>query len=391
MGHWIIDGTGWSFMATIYDTTNLKHKNLVLDPANIAMFEYTNQWNSLVLTAQLTYRDTERDMGKLFRIPHLLMKVEWAENVAEKKSKKDERGEEAGDYWVEKSIKKEDYFNHVFLVNKMEIISHDTSSDIITYRLELISASWYKLSSVCRYSNYNLKKPEPITDIICRLLIDAVGEEMVASKTFLESPCKTDISIYYTTTQKDNYFTAINYLLNRMYMEPSSFDVDNHPRIILWDEKENMYRMAKLNDDTTCLTTKHNFIQLSRFYEITEGEVNPFQPGMGETNVVNPSVSSFSKLSYTRFIKDYFTRHYWDLNITKDKFVRRIIMNEKIQNTFKSPDSCPKRDATYYPNPNITAEESVPDLQSFLMKDKTLYLVDECKWDNQRHMYNDCL
>ena len=117
MGHWIIDGTGWSFMATIYDTTNLKHKNLVLDPANIAMFEYTNQWNSLVLTAQLTYRDTERDMGKLFRIPHLLMKVEWAENVAEKKSKKDERGEEAGDYWVEKPIKKEEYFNHVFLVN----------------------------------------------------------------------------------------------------------------------------------------------------------------------------------------------------------------------------------------------------------------------------------
>ena len=45
---------------------------------------------------------------------------------------------------------------------------------------------------------------------------------------------------------------------------------------------------------------------------------------------------SFSKMSYTRFIKDYYTRHYWDLNITKDKFVRRIIMNEKIQNLFKS-------------------------------------------------------
>ena len=110
------------------------------------MFEYTNQWNSLVLTGQLVYKDMERDLGKLFRIPHLILKVEWAENVAEKKYKTNENGEAAGDYWVEKPIKKEDYFNHAFLVNKMEIIAHDTQSDVTTYRLELISALWYKLS-----------------------------------------------------------------------------------------------------------------------------------------------------------------------------------------------------------------------------------------------------
>lgn len=96
-------------------------------------------------------------------------------------------------------------------------------------------------------------------------------------------------------------------------------------------------------------------------------------------------------MSYTRFIKDYYTRHYWDLNITKDKFVRRIIMNEKIQNTFKSPGACPKKDTAFYPNPDITSEESVPDLQDFLHEDKTLYLVDEAKWNNQRHLYNDCI
>ena len=390
-GHWVIDGTGWSFQAVVYDTTNLQHKNIILDPANISLFEYTNQWNSLVLTGQIVYKDTERNLGKLFRIPHLLVRVEWAENLAEKKVKKDEKGEDAGDYWIEKPIKKEDYFHHVFLVNKMEIIQHDTHLDVTTYRLELISASWYKLSQVCQYSNYNLKKPEPITDILCRLLINAVGEEKVASKTFKEAPCKTDICIYYTTTQKDNYFTAINYLLNRMYMEPSSFDVDNHPRIILWDEKEGLYRLAKLNDDSTCLTTKHNFIQLNRFYEIQDGEINPYQPGMGEPKAVTPSITSFSKMSYTRFIRDYYTRHYWDLNITKDRFVRRIIMNEKIQNTFKSPNACPKRDTAFYPNPDITAEESVPDLQKFLSDNKQNYLVDECKWNNQRHLYNDCI
>mgnify|MGYP003291812718 CR=1 FL=1 len=281
MHHWVVDGTGWSFSAVLFDTTKIQHKNVILDNANIALFEYTNQWNSLVLTGQLVYKDTERKIGRLFRIPHLILRVEWAENEAKKKSKVNERGEPAGDYWVEKPIKKEDYFNHLFLVNKIEMISHDTNTDVITYKLELVSASWYKLSQVCQYSNYNLKKPEPITDIICRLLIDAVGEDKVASKTFKEDPCKTDISIFYTTTQHDNYFTAINYLLNRMYMEPSSFDVDNHPRIILWDEKESKYRMAKLNDDSTCLRVRDNFIQLSRFYEIREDEINPYQPGMG--------------------------------------------------------------------------------------------------------------
>ena len=66
-----------------------------------------------------------------------------------------------------------------------------------------------------------------------------------------------------------------------MYTEPSSFDVDNHPRIILWDEKERKYRMAKLNDDSTCLRVKDSLMQLNRFYEIAENEVNPYQPGTG--------------------------------------------------------------------------------------------------------------
>ena len=145
-GHWIIDGTGWSFQSILYDTTNIQHKNIILNPANIVMFEYTNQWNALVLTGQLVYKDTERDLGKLFRIPHLLLRVEWAENLAEKRFKYDDEGRENGDYWVEKPIKKEDYFSHIFLVNKMEIVSHDTHTDVTTYRLELISASWYKLS-----------------------------------------------------------------------------------------------------------------------------------------------------------------------------------------------------------------------------------------------------
>lgn len=173
-------------------------------------------------------------------------------------------------------------------------------------------------------------------------------------------------------------------------MEPSSFDVENHPRIILWDEKESKYRMAKLSDDTTCLRVKHNFVQLSRFYEIQENEVNPMAPGFQGVHDIKPTVTSLSKMSYTRFIKDYYTRHYWDVNITRDKFVRHIIMNEKIQNLFKSPQACPKRDATFYPNPDITSEEDVPDLQPFLA-DKTLYLIDEAKWNNQRHLYNDCI
>ena len=73
-------------------------------------------------------------------------------------------------------------------------------------------------------------------------------------------------------------------------------------------------------------------------------------------------MASFSKMSYTRFVKDFYTRHYWDVSITKDKFVRRVILNEKIQNLFKSPNASQERDSTFYPNPNITAEESVPDL-----------------------------
>ena len=51
---------------------------------------------------------------------------------------------------------------------------------------------------------------------------------------------------------------------------------------------------------------------------------------MGEAKAIKPSITSVSRMSYTRFIKEYFTRHYWDMNITKDKFVRKIILNDKI-------------------------------------------------------------
>ena len=81
-GHWVIDGTGWSFQAILFDTTKTKLKNIIFDPSNICLFEYTNQWNSLVLTGQLVYKDTERNLGKLFRMPHLLLRGEWAENLA---------------------------------------------------------------------------------------------------------------------------------------------------------------------------------------------------------------------------------------------------------------------------------------------------------------------
>ena len=84
-GHWIVDGTGWTFQSVLIDTTAIKHKPLILDCANVVLFEYTNQWNSLVLTGQLVYKDTSRDMGKLFRIPHLLLQVDWSENEAQQK------------------------------------------------------------------------------------------------------------------------------------------------------------------------------------------------------------------------------------------------------------------------------------------------------------------
>ena len=88
----MIDGTGWSFNATVYDTTVIQHKNILLDPAHVVLFEYTNQWNALVLTGELVYKDSSRNLGKIFRIPHLLVKVEWAENLATKKYMKREDG-----------------------------------------------------------------------------------------------------------------------------------------------------------------------------------------------------------------------------------------------------------------------------------------------------------
>ena len=379
-----IEGTRWTFHAKLMDMGSTNREPIDFANEYIELFEYDNQINNFLLTGQLIYRDTSGKLGQYFRLQHLMVNVWWSEQPVMYKDplKDDHKGETTGDKIVT-PLAASDQFYHLFLVNKIEIIRHEMPSDTLVYRLELISAYWYQFSANCHWSNYADEEPWPITKIICDILVKTVGKDMVDEESFLNDHNRTELKIFYITTEQDNAITAINYLLNRMYTEPASFDVDNHPRVIVFDEWTNRWRMVNLNNSKTFLKVKSPSIQLSRFWDVSDKEISPFEDPRERGEQYQ--VTSVSKLGYTKNVEDFYTRSYWDLNIVRDKFVRRYIESDKIVNLFLKTiqdDKYEFRPATY----NIEHETNKNLLPSIVPNG---YIINESAWNNQRHMYSD--
>ena len=363
-----IEGTRWTFHARLMDMGSTKREPLDFANEYIELFEYDNQINNFLLTGQIIYRDTSGKLGQYFRLQHLMVNVWWSEQPVKYVDplKDDHEGTTTGAKIVT-PLAASDQFYHLFLVNKIEIIRHEMPSDVLVYRLELISAYWYQFSAICHWSNYADKEPWPITKIICDILIKTVGKDMVDVDSFINDHNRTELKIFYITTEQDNAITAINYLLNRLYLEPASFDTDNHPRVIVFDEWINKWRMVNLNNSKTFLKVKSPNIQLDRFWDVSDKEISVFEDPRERGEKYQ--VTSVSKIGYTKNVEDFYTRSYWDINIVKDKFVRKYIESDKIVNLFLKTiqdDKYEFRPATF----NIVEQQAPhvfrPDLQALL-------------------------
>ena len=379
-----IEGTRWTFHARLMDMGSTKREPLDFANEYIELFEYDNQINNFLLTGQIIYRDTSGKLGQYFRLQHLMVNVWWSEQPVKYVDplKDDHEGTTTGAKIVT-PLAASDQFYHLFLVNKIEIIRHEMPSDVLVYRLELISAYWYQFSAICHWSNYADKEPWPITKIICDILIKTVGKDMVDEDSFLNDHNRTELKIFYITTEQDNAITAINYLLNRLYLEPASFDTDNHPRVIVFDEWINKWRMVNLNNSKTFLKLKSPNIQLDRFWDVSDKEISVFEDPRERGEKYQ--VTSVSKIGYTKNVEDFYTRSYWDINIVKDKFVRRYIESDKIVNLFLKTiqdDKYEFRPATF----NIEHETNENLLPSIVPNG---YIINESAWNNRRHMYSD--
>ena len=380
-----IEGTHWTFMARMMDMGSTEREPFVFSNEYIEMFEYDNQINNFLLTGQLIYRDTTGKLGQFFRLQHLMVNVWWSEQpyINVPRPLKPDGREQGETVRIYKPLAASDQFYHLFMVNKIEIIRHEMPSDTLVYRLELVSAYWYQFSAICHWSNYADEEPWPITKIICDILVKTVGKDMVDEESFLNDHNRTELKIFYITTEQDNAITAINYLLNRMYMEPASFDVDNQPRVIVFDEWVNKWRMVNLNNSETFLKVKSPNIQLSRFWDVSDHEISPFEDKRPKGEQYQ--VSSVSKIGYTKNVEDFYTRSYWDIDIIRDKFVRKYIESDKIVNLFLKTIQDKQyefRPATY----NIEHETNELLLPSIVPNG---YIINESAWNNKRHMYSD--
>lgn len=379
-----IEGTRWTFHTKLLDMGSTKRSPFDLANEYIELFEYDNQINNFLLTGQLIYRDTTGKMGQYFRLPHLMLNVWWSEQpVKYVDPLKDDRDGSTSGSKVVTPLAASDQFYHLFMVNKMEIIRHEMPSDTLVYKLELISAYWYQFSAICHWSNYADKEPWPITRIICDILVKTVGKDMVDEESFLSDHNRTELKIFYITTEQDNAITAINYLLNRMYMEPASFDVDNHPRVIVFDEWVNKWRMVNLNNSKTFLKVKSPSIQLSRFWDVSDKEISPYEDKRERGEQYQ--VTSVSKIGYTKNVEDFYTRSYWDLNIVKDKFVRKYIDSDDIVNLFLK--TIQDRQYEFRPPSFNIEHETNKNLLPAIVPNG--YIINESAWNNKRHMYSD--
>ena len=127
-------------------------ENIPLDNTLIKKIKISNAFNQLCLKAELEYQDNYGHIDKV-----LDKQVSYCQISLVRHNQKVD-----GKITVDKTSKT-DIFQHVFLIDKVKILSR--SAHTIDYKIELVSMNWLNCIENVNYSNYD-QPPIEIFDIL---------------------------------------------------------------------------------------------------------------------------------------------------------------------------------------------------------------------------------
>lgn len=185
---------------------------------NILLFTYSNEMNKLYTEGYIEYEDKQ---GTIDRITE--RQVAYCSITFEHDAQKADG--DIAPKMIDQSI------DLKFLINNIEILSNVPG--MVTYRIHLISENYLNLNRNVNYTNYNDSKTS-VTEIIKDILEN--DAEIKTTNTFEIS--KSNVNIDYISQEDDNSFSAIKYLMNKMYYSPL-FGNEESIKSLIYDETSN--------------------------------------------------------------------------------------------------------------------------------------------------------
>ena len=298
-------GKKYKFTAVLNDADN---STLGLDPSYVQEFEYVNELNKLCLVGSLTYEDVE---GKV--VNYISKRyVSIAVRVAELDQKSDSI------FTIEKE-KDDSVFEHTFIVNSIDVLGREDA--VITYKLNLVSSSYFNLTANIQHSTYASKDgPQPILKNLqdC-LTLNSDDEIQLACDADSFEKSMDSIKTDYITQVNDNKFTTFRYLMNKLFYCENK---DNNFKFLYYDEFSCKYKMMNLGQlNSTCQGVADPIV-ISMFK--TKEEMYTYQNAC--------DIGTVNKFPKTSSFKSTFSKQHSSYDYSKNEISTKTTNQDEVNN-----------------------------------------------------------
>ena len=346
----VINCSGTEYMVEVmvhpdYKMSSAADDSIAFDGQALDEICYKSTLNDLVITGYVICND------KFGRLDRFIEDQQCACDIfiAEAKKKTDD-GEFSDNQPNEKRC-----FSHSFIVNAIQIL--ERQSACIKYKIEIASINWYSCIANLQYSN-NDKDPEPIFSIIKKCL----KQQNLAVDDFTFDNVKSNVKMNYITKLNDSLFTAVPYLMHKLFFLPEK---DESLKFIVYNQLTNKYQLLDLADNHTFLSLVNT--TLSFFKSNAEMMIQQFPSNLGSFNSTIGNIGEYKNL----FDKDMYA---YDIE----------------NNTFSNINVLQKQ-IVQYMNNHASYDGYVPKYHDVDAIDALKYFQSSSYWNASLNVYNDSL
>lgn len=293
----------YTLLITLFTMTGDKKNDLQisLDAVDIEQFIYENKMNDLLIKGKVIYTDKYAAIDKMLNQQYCYCEVLFAQNARQMDN-------DIGAGKIDEKKK----FTHNFIVTNIKILARNAS--IIKYEIDLMSVNWFKCSANISYSNYG-KTPEPLFDIVKSCITN--NNLAIDDDSF--NRVKSPVAMNWISKQNDNLFSALKYLMHKMYYMKDF--KDDSLKFIVYDQFDDKYRLVDIKDKYTLIGSFGT--TLSFFKTNTEALIQQEPTNLGSFK------SPFSK---NNLYSSLFDKHMQSYDLNYDKVQTTVTESKTLAN-----------------------------------------------------------
>lgn len=336
-------GNQYMFTAYLYADDPFSETGNYLNNEDIILFQYENSLNELYLKGELIFIDKmgiiDKYIEKQFVFCHIYH--------CEQQQKHD------GNITITMDDSAR-CLSQNFFVSNIELL--DRQKTQFSYKLTLLSINWLNCLGIIQYSNYNLKEPVELFQIIKSMLV--YNNLTVNEETF--DQIKSSVKLRYITHDNDNTLTSVRYLLNKLYYYQTT---DSSLKFLVYNETQNVYQVFDLAN--TQLTNGSTNLTLSLFKNNFE-TLSQQEPTNLATITKTPKEKSFTYIFY---------KEIYDYDFNNNNFFNSNISSESILN---------------YLNTRPTSVTDNYKNKYKIFNNQYTYKQNMTYWNNDLNIYDEC-